>query len=230
MADGLRLASFDEVTSTNALIKDAARSGEPEGLAVIAKTQRAGYGQRGNHWDSPLGGIYLSLLLRPDRPAEQVKEMGQVAAVAVTRALGEFLETDELSKVSFKWPNDIIVLDESDRNIPDGTDISYKKLCGISTELKDGALCLGIGINGYRNREADDSATDGRNRLVYVEDLSGTFERKRIDDLARSVAEQAWNAYEEWLVDGFEPYKDEYSSRLRAHDLVHFNQNYSATE
>lgn len=220
MKAGFRITSFDQVTSTNDVIKEAAASGAPEGLVVIAKTQRSGYGQRGNHWDSPLGGIYLSMLLRPDKPAEKVKEMGQVAAVAVMRALAGVLPSEELVRIAFKWPNDIIVPDEFAGTDAGGSGTTYRKLCGISTELKDGCLCLGIGVNGFRNEKSSDAATDGNNRLVHLEDLGISCDQVKLNKIARLVAEHVWQAYKQWLGEGFEPFRSEYSARLRPEDQV----------
>ena len=56
----------DEVTSTNALLKDMAAAGAPEGKVLIAKRQTAGRGRLGRNFFSPKNGIYLSMLLRPD--------------------------------------------------------------------------------------------------------------------------------------------------------------------
>ena len=56
----------DEVTSTNALLKDMAADGADEGRVLIAKKQTAGRGRLGRNFFSPKNGIYLSMLLKPD--------------------------------------------------------------------------------------------------------------------------------------------------------------------
>ena len=55
----------DEVTSTNAILKDMAAGGAPEGRVIIAKRQTEGRGRLGRNFFSPKNGIYLSILLRP---------------------------------------------------------------------------------------------------------------------------------------------------------------------
>jgi hypothetical protein len=77
------------VVSTNELVKDAIRKGEPEGLVVTALSQGAGYGRTGHHWKSPLGGLYFSILLRPNLPLEQLPNLSQVSSFAIREALGD---------------------------------------------------------------------------------------------------------------------------------------------
>ena len=62
----MKLTVLDEVTSTNEVVKNALREGKAEGLIVRARRQLSGYGRQGREWDSPEGGLYMSILLRPD--------------------------------------------------------------------------------------------------------------------------------------------------------------------
>src|SRR5688500_4748487 len=44
-------------------------SGTPHGTLVLADAQTRGRGRNGKHWASPPGtGLWLALLMRPDRP------------------------------------------------------------------------------------------------------------------------------------------------------------------
>ncbi|MFR3451546.1 MAG: hypothetical protein ACLTSX_08070 [Collinsella sp.] len=56
----------DEIGSTNAEMKRRGREGAPHGAALRARVQTAGRGQRTHVGASPAGGLYLSVLLRPD--------------------------------------------------------------------------------------------------------------------------------------------------------------------
>ena len=82
-----RVVNYDEVSSTNELVKRAIEAGEPEGYAVCARRQTGGYGRQGRAWSSPEGGLYLSVLLRPDVSPGQLPTLSLVAALAVRRAL-----------------------------------------------------------------------------------------------------------------------------------------------
>ncbi len=120
-----RIICLEETESTNTYLKNIAAEA-PHGLAVIARSQSGGRGRVGRSFASPEGGLYLSVLYRFEAsPAA----FTACAAVAVRRAIKRIcgLET------GIKWVNDLIV---------DG-----KKVCGILTEMHDGALVVGVGVN-----------------------------------------------------------------------------------
>lgn len=136
-ASHLTLTVRQEVTSTNTILKEAARQGAAHGTVLVARAQTAGKGRLGRSFYSPTGtGLYLSLLLRPDMTLEHSIQLTTVAAVATARAIEDV--TGE--PVDIKWVNDVY------RN--------GKKLCGILTEasvnFEGGALeyaVVGIGVN-----------------------------------------------------------------------------------
>jgi BirA family biotin operon repressor/biotin-[acetyl-CoA-carboxylase] ligase len=124
---------FDSVDSTNNEALKHARLGADEGLCVIARQQTAGRGRQGRTWVSPAGGgIYLSVVLKPQIDAKLLPLITLAASIAVHDTLVEIgLDLD------IKWPNDVLV--------------NEKKVCGIlaeTTETDRGlAVILGIGIN-----------------------------------------------------------------------------------
>lgn len=125
---------YEVLGSTMDEAKKLANKGVPEGTAVIAKKQALGRGRFQRKWFSPLGGIYLSLVLRPNLPAEEVPKINFLAAVAVARTLKELYRLN----VRTKWPNDVLIRE--------------KKICGILTETgmegeKLKWVILGIGVN-----------------------------------------------------------------------------------
>ena len=103
-----RLQTYDEVTSTNDMVKRAIEKGEPEGLAVGALAQTAGYGRQGRSWQSPAGGMYVSLLLRPQVSLAQLPTLSLVAGMAVRRAVARFAAPEAAESVRIKWPNDVV--------------------------------------------------------------------------------------------------------------------------
>ena len=126
----------DEVTSTNALLRDMASEGVHEGKVLIAKRQTAGRGRLGRNFFSPKNGIYLSMLLRPNMDFREAMLLTTIAAVAVVEAIREVTGKD----TGIKWVNDVYL---------DG-----KKICGILTEavtdVENGRLSyavVGIGVN-----------------------------------------------------------------------------------
>ena len=156
--------------STNALLRDKAGTGIPEGYAIIANAQTQGRGRLGRRFYSPPDtGLYLSLLLRPSGcTPEQGVKVTTMAAVAACRAI----ESLSGRSTQIKWVNDIYM---------DG-----RKVGGILTEgvfnLETGSLehiVLGIGINVYAPREGfpeeisriagavlGEQRSDGKNRLA----------------------------------------------------------------
>lgn len=126
---------YDRVDSTNRLAKERAVQGAREGLVILADSQSAGRGRLGRSFCSPPGtGLYMSVLLRPQLPAQKALLITTAAAVAVCRAI----ERVSSRTAQIKWVNDVYC---------DG-----KKVCGILTEAAfDGDrmayAVLGIGIN-----------------------------------------------------------------------------------
>ena len=108
-----RVESFETVTSTNDLIKRAIEEGQPEGLAVRGLRQTAGYGRQGRAWESPIGGMYQSFLLRPDVSPAQLPTLSLLVGLAVRRAVAGLVPELE-DRVQVKWPNDIVVAEAGD--------------------------------------------------------------------------------------------------------------------
>lgn len=138
---GKKALYFDTIDSTNNYAKKIAMEGAEEGLAVVAGSQSRGRGRLGRDWDSPGDvGIYLSVILRPVLPPEDVQIITLAASVAAARAV----ERITGMKPGIKWPNDLLL---------DG-----RKICGILTEMNTeieqvNFIVLGIGINYDRRQD-----------------------------------------------------------------------------
>ena len=131
----------DETGSTNDDVMELGRAGEPAGTAVAAHEQTLGRGRRGHIWGSPEGGLYLSVLLRPQVPMHYLMGLSAVCALGALDALHELGAT----KAELKWPNDVIVPERG------GVVGAVRKLAGILVEAGTGeagvfAVC-GIGVN-----------------------------------------------------------------------------------
>lgn len=161
---------LQSATSTNALLREQANTGAPEGTAILANEQTKGRGRLGRDFYSPPDtGIYMSLLLRPnDLLPTQAVRITTMAAVAACRAIESVCK----KTAQIKWVNDIY--------------IAGKKVCGILSEaafnLESGRMdyvILGIGFNIYPpaggfpaeiSQIADailrDQEDEGKNRLA----------------------------------------------------------------
>ncbi|MEE9116230.1 MAG: biotin--[acetyl-CoA-carboxylase] ligase, partial [Thermoplasmata archaeon] len=80
-----------------------AEEGCEEGAVVISKEQTRGRGRGGRTWMSPRGGLYLSVVLEPDIPADESHKLIFLAGNAAAKGLAHF--TGE--NIEIKWPNDI---------------------------------------------------------------------------------------------------------------------------
>lgn len=129
VALGRNLVYRERVGSTNDLARELAERGAPEGTVVLAEVQTRGRGRLGRRWRSPRGGLWFSLVLRPDVAPALLSGLSLVVACAVARALRE--ETG--APIQVRWPNDLVLHD--------------RKLGGILVEVGTGWVVVGIGIN-----------------------------------------------------------------------------------
>lgn len=146
----INISLYDSVSSTNTLLKEMAVNGEKDGKVVVALSQTAGRGRYDRKFYSDKGGIYLSVLFRPDTKGFDTTLLTSAAAVAVSDAIEK--TSDKTTQI--KWVNDIL--------------INNKKVCGILCEGgftgNNGFVIVGIGINAYTdknglNNEIKDIAT-----------------------------------------------------------------------
>lgn len=134
----VKVQVFREISSTSLIMKQMALESKlPQGSIVVANEQMKGKGRKGRDFYSPKNsGLYLSVLLYPDKTVQESLELTAKAAVAVCRAV------EKCCKISLKikWVNDLY--------------LKEKKVCGILTEavtdLETGDIefvVIGIGLN-----------------------------------------------------------------------------------
>ncbi len=139
---GKRIVHCDEITSTQDVAEELARSGAEQGTVVIAETQTKGRGRKGRNWvSSPEGGIYLSIILRPNLMPSQIVQIPLIAGVAVSKAIKNLTSLEP----RIKWPNDML--------------IHNKKIGGILTELSAEMdvtrfVLIGFGLNVNNDKKA----------------------------------------------------------------------------
>lgn len=138
---GRRIFHFPELDSTQTKAKELASRGHPEGTLVIAEEQTAGRGRMGRSWVSGKGGIWFSLILRPQMSPQNVPLLALTLSLAIAKAIEEKLQVP----TGVKWPNDVMA------EVP-GKGKKFKKICGILTEMSAETervdwVVTGIGIN-----------------------------------------------------------------------------------
>ncbi len=123
---------FWEIPSTMEVAKSLAESHKK--ALVLAEKQIAGRGRRERFWESPKGGIWLTLVFLEPWPLREAFLLTYLSAVAVAKAIRE---TYGISAQT-KWPNDVL--------------IKERKVAGILFEIKAEVdslkyALIGIGIN-----------------------------------------------------------------------------------
>lgn len=115
-------------------LHELAAAGAPAGTAVVAEEQTGGRGSRGRAWHAPAGGLWLSVLYRPESPSG-TELLSLRLGLAVAQAIEEALPA---LRIGIKWPNDLM--------------LGERKLGGILCEARwqgdaPGWIAAGIGIN-----------------------------------------------------------------------------------
>ena len=125
---------FDAVDSTMNIARDLARNQCPHFTVVIAGRQEKGKGRLKRTWRSSEGGLYFTIVVRPDIPPALSSRINFAASMVLAQTLRSRFNVH----AAVKWPNDILV---------DG-----KKLAGILSEMdaetdRVNFINIGIGIN-----------------------------------------------------------------------------------
>ena len=184
-----RLQHREVAASTMDLARAEAEAGAPEGTLVLADEQRQGRGRRGRGWASPPGGLWASLVLRPDTPQAHAGCFSVLVAVGLAQGLRERFQTP----VTVKWPNDLM--------------IAGRKLGGTLIEatsrLDDIAwLIVGVGVN-VRNAVPQDARVPATSlRDALGRDVAVT-------DAARAAIDGIASAYRRFQASGFAPIRRE---------------------
>lgn len=129
------LVETPETGSTNDDARELALAGAPHGAAVLAALQRAGRGRAGRAFESPAGGLYLSVVLRPASPPAAWTALPLLVGAAAASALRR-----RGFPVELKWPNDLV--------------LGARKLGGVLVETRLGAdafAVAGLGVNVLRS-------------------------------------------------------------------------------
>lgn len=179
---------FKETTSTNIIAEQYAKEGVPEGALVIAEKQTHGKGRRGRSWFSPAGeGVYMSIILRPPISPNEAPKLTLIASVATA----ETLLCLTSSRITIKWPNDVL--------------INEKKVAGILTEIsaeidKIHHVIVGIGVNVNTPEESFPSDIKDRATSIFVE----TGEHISRVKVVQTFLERFEKRYEQFKSNGFQ--------------------------
>ncbi|UCD82979.1 MAG: biotin--[acetyl-CoA-carboxylase] ligase [Desulfobacterales bacterium] len=180
---------YPEVTSTMDTAKDLARKNCPDFTVVIAGRQTQGRGRLKRRWLSDDGGLYFTMVLRPQIPVQLSFKVNFLASLTLAKVIRQMYQIDAM----VKWPNDILV--------------NERKISGMLSELEAEAdrvffISIGLGINVNNDPSGAQPGASSLEKIVGREvsrkDLLARFlqefgDRMRSADFENVIAE--WKKY-----------------------------------
>jgi len=131
---GNRIYYFNTIDTTQNFAMSIASKKNEDGSVVISKKQTGGKGRMNRKWKSPVGGIWMSIIIHPKFDVTYATLVPIATSLAICIAIEKTLKIN----TKLKWPNDVTV--------------NGKKVAGvlinasmISNQIEN--MVLGIGIN-----------------------------------------------------------------------------------
>jgi BirA family biotin operon repressor/biotin-[acetyl-CoA-carboxylase] ligase len=138
----LKIIKLSAIDSTNSFLKEMASSSTVENFTVVVtENQIKGRGQQGSTWESEAGkSLIFSVFVTFDALSVLDKKY---LNYAVSLAVFEVLQQENIPRIAIKWPNDILS--------------ANKKIGGILIEnslkgSKISSAVIGIGLNVNQTR------------------------------------------------------------------------------
>ncbi|MBN1384637.1 MAG: biotin--[acetyl-CoA-carboxylase] ligase [Elusimicrobia bacterium] len=160
---GENIIRFSKIDSTQNFAKKTAEESEP-GTIITSKIQTKGRGRFERKWYSRKGGLFFSIILKPQIEPQKIPILTYKMALAILDTIKEILTLKQQKQflVFLKRPNDVMILQNppaggekrvrqlAERKEQEGT--RYKKIAGILTESsirknKTDWVIIGAGIN-----------------------------------------------------------------------------------
>jgi BirA family biotin operon repressor/biotin-[acetyl-CoA-carboxylase] ligase len=131
---GGKIYYFDVIDSTQNFALELSQKPHENGSVVIAERQTQGRGRLNRKWVSPKGGIWLSILLRPNFEPSYTSLFPMLTSLALSVAIEKTLKI----KTGLKWPNDVTINGDKVAGILIDASIESNKI---------DYLVIGVGIN-----------------------------------------------------------------------------------
>lgn len=107
LIENYHLLSYEELDSTSSEARRLAEGGAAQGAFIWAKRQTQGRGRYAREWVSHEGNLYVSVLLSPEKPMEEIAQISFLSCVAALESVAPLLPEPE--GLRCKWPNDILL-------------------------------------------------------------------------------------------------------------------------
>ena len=173
---------FRKVFSTNSIAKFLANHSAEEGTVLISEIQTKARGRLGKKWEAPEGGIWMSLILRPQVPPARIGLITLATGVAIAKSIRS-LGVD----ARIKWPNDVL--------------IHGKKISGVLTEVNATFneidwIVVGIGIDS--NLKLEDFSEDIRiGTTTLTEELPTKVDENELIAVFLNEFEKVYKLYKD---------------------------------
>ena len=201
---------MDVATSSSDLAWRAAERGAPHGSGFLVAEQTAGRGRRGARWRSGRGGMYFSIVLRPDFATSLWPGLSFVAGLAIGDEIGARLDGGALA---LKWPNDVIAGGGSIGGGNSGGGkvgagmVGAGKIGGVLLEARDDAVVVGTGVNIAAQPTMEGASL----RAVSMAELGAGDTSP--EELARAYARNLLGRVARFAGEGFAPVRAEWLGR-----------------
>ena len=173
---------FRKVFSTNSIAKFLANHDAEEGTILISEIQTNARGRLGKKWEAPDGGVWMSMILRPQVPPARIGLITLATGVAIAKAIRS-LGVD----AKIKWPNDVL--------------IHGNKISGVLTEVNATFneidwVVVGIGIDS--NLKLEDFSEDIRiGTTTLTEELPSKVDENELIAIFLNEFEKVYQLYKD---------------------------------
>lgn len=179
---GKEILCFRKVFSTNSIAKFLAGHDAEEGTVLISEIQTNARGRLGKKWEAPDGGVWMSMILRPNVPPARIGLITLATGVAIAKSIRS-LGLD----AKIKWPNDILIHGD--------------KMSGVLTEVNATFneidwIIVGIGIDS--NIKLEDFSEDIRiGTTTLTEELPTKIDENELIAIFLNEFEKVYKLYKD---------------------------------
>ena len=173
---------FRKVFSTNSIAKFLANHSAEDGTVLISEIQTKARGRSGKKWESPEGGIWMSIILRPQVPPARIGLITLATGVAIAKTIRSYGLDARI-----KWPNDVLIHGD--------------KISGVLTEINATFneidwVVVGIGIDS--NMKLEDFPEDVRvGTTTLTEELPTEIDENELIAIFLNEFEKVYKLYKD---------------------------------
>jgi len=169
----LEIIYFKEIDSTQKYLLDNLKSN----ICIWSDYQTNGIGSRGRDWQGVRENLFFSFSLqKPDNiPLQSLSIYYMYQLKQLLNSYG--------SKVKFKWPNDLYL---------------KNKVGGIITNLKNGIIIVGIGLNTKYANNFDKLDIEVDNKIVLEDYFNLIAQNKSWDEIFEEYKQEFYQTKDEF--------------------------------